>query len=111
MSDNNQNKWYIKFLSLLKLEAVSSHGRVNLAGVMIITIFCLIYSASDSLRHLISSVEDVVKTIALREDIYHEYESASVIEAVIPIIIAFTLCLIFLGWHEHRKNKINKNVN
>lgn len=99
------NKWYIKLFSLLKLETVTRHGRINLAGVIVVTIFCLLYSASDLLRHLISSTEDVVKSIALHKDIYHEYESASVVEAVIPILLAFVLCLIFLGWHEYKKKK------
>ena len=103
MKNNNKNNWYIKLFSLLKLETATRHGRVNLAGVIVVAGFCLLYSASDMLRHLISSTEDVIKTIALRKDIYHE--SASVSEAVIPIVVVFVFCLIFLGWHEHRKNK------
>ena len=105
MKNNNKNNWYIKLFSLLKLETATRHGRVNLAGVIVVAGFCLLYSASDMLRHLISSTEDVIKTIALRKDIYHEYESASVSEVVIPIVVVFVFCLIFLGWHEHRKNK------
>lgn len=99
------NKWYIKLFSLLKLETVTKHGRVNLIGVIVVAMFCLLYSASDVLRHLISSTEDVIKTIALNKEVYHEYHSASVVEAVIPIVIVFALCLFFWGWHEHRKNK------
>lgn len=105
MENNNQNKWYYKILGLLKLETTTRHGRVNLAGVIIVAGFCLLYSASDLLRHLISSTENVIKSIALNKDIHYEYKSASVIEAVIPIVIVFVLCLIFLGWHEYRKNK------
>ena len=105
MKNNKKNNWYIKLFSLLKLETATRHGRVNLAGVIVVAGFCLLYSATDMLRHLISSTEDVIKTIALRKDIYHEYESASVSEAVIPIVVVFVFCLIFLGWHEHRKNK------
>lgn len=99
----NDNRWYIKLLSLLKLETTTKHGRVNLAGVVIIAMFCLLYAASDVVRHLISATEDTVKSIALKQDIYHKYESASVIGAVMPIVIVFVLCLIFLLWHEHMK--------
>lgn len=103
--EKKDNRWYIKLLTLLKLETTSRHGRVNLAGVIIVTMFCLIYSASDVVRHVISAVEDVVKSIALDKDIYHKYESVSVIDAVVPIIIVIVLCLIFLSWHEHMKRR------
>lgn len=103
MKNNDQNKWYYKILALLKLETTTKHGRINLAGVIIVALFCLLYTAGDVAGHLISSVSDVVKSIVLRQDIYHEYESAGVVEAVIPILITFTLCLVFLAWHEHRK--------
>ncbi len=101
--NNDKNSWYIKLLSLFKLETMTMHGRINLVGVTLIVIFCLLYAASDVVRHVISAVEDVAKSIALQQDIYHEYESASVVKAVIPILIAFSLCLLFLAWHEHRK--------
>lgn len=100
-----ESKWYERLLALLKLETTSSHGRINLGGVLIITMFCLVYSASDVVRHIISATEDVIKSIALETDIYHEYESPSVIGAVLPIVFAFVLCLAFLIWHEKRKNK------
>lgn len=101
----NDNRWYIKLLLLLKLETTTKHGRINLAGVIVLSIFCLIYAASDVIRHMVSATEDVVKSLALKQDIYHEYQSASVAEAVIPIVIAFVLCLIFLSWHEHMKKR------
>ena len=65
--------------------------------------FCLLYTAGDTAGHIISSISDVIKSIVLQQDIYHEYESASVVEAVIPILITFILCLLFLAWHEHNK--------
>ena len=102
-----KDKWYVKLLSLLKLETTSIHGRINLGGVISIAIFCLIYAASDVVRHIISAMENTVKTIALGTEIYHEYESASVLEAVIPVIIAFVLCLVFLMWHEKQKRGRN----
>lgn len=103
--ENKRDSWYEKLFSLLKLEGTSTHGRVNLAGVFIVTVFCLLYSASDALRHAISSTENVIKTIVLKEEIYHKYESTGVVEVVIPIIIVFVLCLLFLMWHEHKKRK------
>ena len=103
MAKGDKNSWYIKLLSLFKLETTTMHGRTNLAGVVILAIFCLLYVASDAIRHLISAVEDVAKSYVLQSDIYHEYKSASVVEAVIPIVIAFALCLLFLAWHEYRK--------
>ncbi|MGN0263931.1 MAG: hypothetical protein ACI4DX_06035 [Oliverpabstia sp.] len=98
-----KDRWYVKLLSLLKLETTSFHGRINLAGELIIAMFCLIYSANDVVRHIISAVEDVAKTIALGVDVYHEYESPNVVGAVLPTLLAFILCLIFLAWHERRK--------
>ena len=102
---NDKNSFYIKLLSVLKLETVSMQGRINLIGVVIIAAFCLIYSASDTIRHLISATEDVIKSIALKQDIYHEYESVSVLKATLPIMIAMGLCLLFFVWHEKRKRK------
>ncbi len=101
--NNDKNSWYIKLLSLFKLETTTMHGRINLAGVVVLAMFCLLYAASDVIRHVISAAEDVAKSYALQQDIYHEYESASVVQAAIPIVIAFALCLLFLAWHEHRK--------
>lgn len=98
-----KDKWYVKLISLLKLETLSMHGRINLGGVIVLAVFCLIYSASDVIRHIISATEDVAKTFILNEDIHHEYESASVVEAVIPVAIVFILCLLFIAWHEKRK--------
>ena len=103
MKSNDQNRWYYKILGLLKLETTTKHGRINLAGVMITAAFCLLYTAGDAAGHIISSISDVIKSIVLKEDIYHEYANISVIEAVVPILIAFILCLIFLAWHEGRK--------
>lgn len=98
-----ENKWYYKILALFKLETTTVHGRINLAGVCIIAMFCLIYAASDVFRHAISAVENIAKTVVLNKDVYHEYESLSVLQAVVPILIGFVLCLLFLAWHEKRK--------
>ena len=39
MKNNNKNNWYIKLFSLLKLETATRHGRVNLAGVIVVAGF------------------------------------------------------------------------
>lgn len=98
-----QNNWYTKILALLKLETTSTSGRINLAGVFIVAIFSLAYTASDTINFLISSTADVVKTITLKEDVYHAYESVGVVKAVLPTVIALVLCLLFLMWNEKKK--------
>lgn len=103
----DKNIFYIKLLSILKLETVSMQGRINLTGVIIIAGFCLIYSASDTIRQFISATEDVVKSIALKKDIYHEYESMGVVKAAIPVIVSLILCLLFLVWHEKKKHELD----
>lgn len=105
MGDDGQTKWYYKILRLLKLETTSKHGRVNLAGTIIIAMFCLIYTAGDGVLYLVSIASDTIKTYILKRDIYHEYESINVTAAVMPVIIAFILCLVFLAWHEEKKRK------
>ncbi len=102
----NDNAWYLKLLNLLKLETATGSGRINLAGMILLLAFSLIYSANDAIRHLISSVEDTIKSVALQADIYHPYESNSIFEALIPFLIGFAICLIFLYLNEKRKKDI-----
>lgn len=98
-----ESKWYTKVLNILKLETTTKAGRINLAGVFMIAVFCLAYTASDTVNLLISSVSDVVKTITLKEDIHHTYESVGVVKAAMPTVIAFVVCVIYLAWHEKKK--------
>lgn len=87
------------------METESLHGKINLAGVITIAIFSIIYTANDMICHLISSTADVIKTFVLKEDIYHAYESVSVLKAVLPTVGVLVFCLLFLAWHEKKKNK------
>ena len=103
MSNKDKEPWYIRWFSILQLETTTPHGRINLAGVVIIAAFCLLYTASDWLSHLISATEGVIKTIALKEEIHYEYESVGLVQAVAPIVIVFVLCLVFIAWHEKKK--------
>lgn len=93
----------VNILKLLKLEATTVHGRCNLAFVIIVTGFCLLYTAGDTISYTISSISDTVKTIALKEDIHHPYESTSLIHVLIPILAIIILCLLYLYIHEKRK--------
>ncbi|GLG06368.1 hypothetical protein ACI3DN_12590 [Sellimonas catena] len=102
---NNDSKLYLKLFSLLKLETTTKYGRINLGGVLIIAVFCLLYTVGDGIGYILSVAENLVKSIALKQDIYHKYASVSVIEVVIPILIAFISCLVFLAWHEMKKKK------
>jgi len=92
----------------MKLETATPHGRVNLAGTTILAVFGLLYSASDVVRHLISASEDVIKSIALSQDIYHEYETPNVVLVMLPVLIGWALCLFFLWLHERSKKNISQ---
>lgn len=105
MNGNNE-QWYYKIIRLLKLEATTPHGRVNLAGTGILLIGVVLYSASDLLKHLISSAADTIKTIRLGVDVFHPYETSSVGKAILPVLIGFGLCLLFLYFQENRKEQI-----
>lgn len=95
-----------RILKLLKLETTTKHGRVNLAFVLIVTFFCIIYTANDTIEHFISSVEDVAKTIVLKENISQSYHGIDLIKAVIPIILIILLCMLYIFIHEKTKEDI-----
>lgn len=107
MKDRDE-RWYYKIIRLLKLESTTPHGRVNLAGTGMLLVGVLLYSASDLLKHLISSAADTIKTIRLGEDVYHPYVTSSVEKAIVPVLIGFGLCLLFLYFQEKRKEEIRK---
>lgn len=107
--NNKKEVWYVKLLKLLKLETTTPSGRVNLAGVLILAGFCVLYTASDSIQFLISSVEDTVKSIALNKDVHNPYENSSVVEAVVPVLIGFALCLFYLYIDEKKKRELNED--
>ena len=102
------DKWYAELVNALRLEGTTPSGRVNLAGVAIVAVFCLIYAASDSVQYLISAISDTVKTISLGQDIYHPYEGVSVLKAVTPVVVVFVLCLAFLIIDSRLKGNLNK---
>lgn len=107
---NSGEKWYYELFKLLKLEKETIHGKVNALGVVVVALFCGLYTASDTFMFLISSVADTVKTIALGEDVYHPAESVNVLKAVIPIISVLVLCLLYLHIQEKTKEKITKEL-
>jgi len=90
----------------LKLEATTGHGRFNLAGVGGLAAFIGLYSASDWIMYLISSIEDTIKTIVLKTDIHHPNNGPSFLSAVTPVLLGFGFCLLFLYFQEKRKDEI-----
>ena len=112
MKSNDKEHWYYNILKLLKLELTTPHGRINLAGIVLLAACVLLYSASDLVKHFISAAADTAKTIALGKDIYHPYETSSVFKAVLPVLLGLGLCLLFLHFHERKKDIIrNKEGN
>lgn len=107
---NDKNAWYIKLLKLLKLEVTTGSGRINLAGIFVILIFCVIYTAGDTVSYAISAISDTVKSVAIKADIYHPYEADSVFTAAGPVLIGLGLCLLFLYLDEKRKQSINEKL-
>lgn len=97
-------KFYYKFFKLLKLEATTKYGRVNLAGVAIIALFCIIYTATDIIKNVILIIGNTIKSVALKQDLPVSEEGVSVLEAVIPIFIAFILCLCLLYKYDKVKS-------
>lgn len=108
--NNPQNGWYVNLLKILKLETTTPSGRINLAGIIILTIFCLLYTTHDVFMHLISATSDTIKSIRLGQDIHHPYQGTSVLRAVFPILIGFSLCLLFL-WFDNKKQNGLKDEN
>ncbi|MCH5271570.1 MAG: hypothetical protein J1E83_12610 [Lachnospiraceae bacterium] len=108
MKKKDNTAWYIKILRLLKLELVTPGGRVNLAGLFILLLFCLLYTAKNTVNYFISSLSDVVKSIALKSDIYHPYESDSVFKVIVPVSILFVICLGYVYVDEKLKSHIKE---
>lgn len=106
-----EKAWYEKLFRLLKLETTTPSGRINLAGVVVLVVFCLLYTAQDTINYLISSVSDTIKSVTLHEDIYHPYESTDVLKIFCPILICFSICLIFLYINDKKVREIDNGEN
>ena len=61
MKSNDKEHWYYNILKLLKLELTTPHGRINLAGIVLLAACVLLYSASDLVKHFISAAADTAK--------------------------------------------------
>lgn len=103
---NSKNVWYVNLLKILKLETTTSSGRVNLAGIFILAIFCLLYTTHDAFMYFVSMTSDTIKSVSLQQDISHPYSTTNVFEAVLPILIGFSICLLFLWRNDVHKNKL-----
>lgn len=118
MKENNKEtneSWIIKIytniLKLLKLETLTRHGRINLAGTFIVALVSILYGVSDWIKMAIMGTEDAFKTWVLKEDIYHPYESASIVEVILPTVLTFVICLGFIWMNENKKSKIRNKQN
>lgn len=108
---NVKNEWYVKVIKTLKLETTTPSGRINLAGVIVLAVFCLLYTTQDAFRHIVSSVEDTIKSVALKQDIHHPYQSTDVLGIVIPILVGLIICLIYLYVDDNKRQKLSENQN
>lgn len=109
-NNTSSEKWYYQIFKLLKLEKETIHGKVNALGVVGVMLFCIAYTAGDTINFLISSVADVIKTMRLGVDVHHPSDSVSVTKAVIPIVIVLLLCLLYLYIQERTKEKIDRKL-
>ena len=107
---NSKKETHFDLLRILKLETTTPSGRINLAGVLILAIFCLLYTAGDAIIYFISTVSDTAKSIYLNQDIYHPYESTSVLKATLPILIGFVACLTYLYFDDKKRKKLQNEV-
>ena len=103
--------WYESLFRLLRLETTTPSGRINLTGVVVLVVFCLLYTAQDTLNHLISSISDTIKSVTLGTDIYHPYESTDVIKIFLPILTSFGICLLFLYINDKKVQEIENREN
>lgn len=113
MAKNKEPKENIlyKILKALKLEGTTTFGRINLASVVVLIFFCLWYTASDGLAFLISSISDTVKTVFLKQDIYHPYESDNLLKVIVPVAILIISCLLLVYKYDSKKEKDNQTNN
>lgn len=107
----DKEKLYVIFFKLLKLETTTSFGRVNLAGIIVMMTFSILYTASDVVQSIIAKICSVIKSAYLKENIVDSYETVNVFEAVIPIFLAFSLCMLLLFFYDKRKASDNSEKN
>ncbi len=93
---------------LVKLETMTTAGRVNLGAIILLVIFILAYTANDFLSYTVSAVRDAVKTWILKTNISEPYQSDSILKIIIPLIVLIFFCLLFLYINEKQKEKIDK---
>ncbi len=103
-----QDKWYVSLLKILKLETATPSGKINLAGVILLTVFCLLYTTHDAFMYFVSATSDTIKSISLKQDISHPYKTISVFQAALPIFICFIICLLFLWFDNKRREELTK---
>ena len=110
-TQKDKERWFFKIFKLLELEKTTPHGRTNLAGVLIIAFFTFCACIGNTMAIIINAGTNMFKTWVLKKDINYPSESVSFLQCIIPLLIAFTLCLLYLCWHEWAKSKISKQQN
>lgn len=101
-------KWVVRLLGLFKLETTTPSGRINLAGVVILAVFCILYTGNDAIQYCVATLGDTIKSIALKENVHTPYSGVSVLEAVLPVFVGFIICLVYLGVDERKKNSLKE---
>lgn len=101
-------KYITAFFKLIKLETMTLSGRINLASLVVLIFFIIVYTANDTVCYLISAVRDAVKTIALKENVSDPYQTISIFQLVIPVVILIVLCMRFLYIDDKKKKNIDK---
>ncbi len=100
-------KYLSGLLKLIKLETMTTAGRVNLGSIGMLVLFIIAYTTNDMLCYLISATRDAVKTIALKQDISDPYQTISIFKIMMPIVIFSALCFLFLYIDDVAKKKID----
>ena len=101
-------KFLDKMFVLIKLETMTTAGRVNLASLGLLVIFVIAYTTNDMLCYFISAIRDTIKTIILKENITDPYETITVFKVMVPIIVLSVFCVFFLYYDDKKKKNIDE---
>lgn len=111
-SKKDKNGWIRGIVELAKKEVKTDFGRVNLAFLALLIIFCVVYATRGPIVEIGLLISNTIKSCVLKQDIHHTYEEVGIEGVLYPILALMVLCLGYIGIHESRKKKIeNKNTN
>lgn len=95
-----------KAFEFIDLEINTLSGKVNCFFAIILIVFILAYSASDSFMYFISSVKDCYQSTVLKTNISNPVLPMNIIYLLLPIIIFMILCIGFLAYQESKIKKL-----